>query len=389
MPRRLLGVFILLLVPMSLLWAQGDVVLMTVGDEEISLSEFNYHWRKSSEKRMDAFAGAYGRFKQKVLCAKELRLDTLSAYISQKESCLSLLEEQLKGSQNREWIKLLHISYPLKQQATQKEIAVGVQWMDSLYAALESSSIDEGDGCEVCWIQERFLLDEWRIRLADLKRGELSSPFFSPLGIHVAAWLDKVAGCPNEDGTEYWALRKKEIEESLLVTYWDKWLLESTFCSEADWVKHFKENRKKYGGGIPHFKGAVIHCQNKKEAKAIKKLLKKYPEQLWKEALERMSDEMSVKCKVDVGLFKIGLNPYVDRLAFGCGEYETMADYPYSFVLGKKMKKGPGCYMDVRQKVEKDCFEAKKESRMEDFMQKYAIEIDKEQLKSVNRAENK
>lgn len=389
MPRRLLGIFILLLVPMSLLWAQGDVVLMKVGDVNISLSEFKFHWLKSSERQVDAFAETYGRFKQKVLCAKELRLDTLLAYISQKDNCLFLLEEQSKNLQDGGWIKLLYITYPLEQQATQKEITWGLQKMDSLYAALKSSSFNKGDGCRVCWIQERFLLDEWKACLAGLKKGELSKPFSSPLGIHVVAWMDKVIGCPDENEAECRALQKKEIEESLLVAYWDEWLLKSTFCSETDWVKHFKENRERYGAGIPHFKGAIIHCQNKKEAKIIKKLLKKYPEELWGEVLERMSDEISVKCKMDVGLFRIGSNPYVDKLAFGCGEYETLADYPYSFVFGKKMKKGPASYMDVRQKVEKDCFGAKKMSRMEAFMQKYMIEIDKEQLKSVNRAKNK
>ena len=98
MPRRLLGVFILLLVPMSFLWAQGDVVLLTVGGENVSVAEFKYHWKKSSEKRADVFVETYGRFKQKMLCAKELQLDTLSAYISQKEACLALLRNKPKVS---------------------------------------------------------------------------------------------------------------------------------------------------------------------------------------------------------------------------------------------------------------------------------------------------
>ena len=390
MPRRLLGVFILLLVSMSLLWAQGDVVLLTVGGEKVSLSEFKYHWQKSSEKRADVFVETYGRFKQKVLCAKELRLDTLSAYVSQKDMCLSLLRHQPRASQEGAWIKLMQITYPLKQDVAQKEIDAGCQRMDSLYAELKSSLGDEVVK-QARWIQEKFLLDEWRACLASLDKGEVSQPFFSPLGIHLVVWTDRWVGpfSENEEEQSELAVREKEIVESLLIAYWDEYLSESTLCSETDLMNHFKENREEYGGGIPHFKGAVIHCQSKKEAKAIKKLLKKYPEALWKEALGRMSSEISVKCRMDVGLFKIGVNPYVDKLAFGCGEYETITDYPYSFVFGKKMKKGPDSYWDVRRKVEKDCLEAKKTSRMEGFMQKYTIEIDKEQLKSVNRAENK
>jgi len=389
MPHRLLGVFILLLVPMSLLWAQGDVVLLTVGNENVSASEFKYHWRKSSEKRADVFAGMYGCFKQKVLSAKEFQLDTLSAYILQKDACLSLLGSEQKTLQEREWIKLMQVTYPLNQDVTQSEMEIGVRKADSIYAKLKSFPSGGEAVNETCWIQTRHLLDEWRTCLFGLEKGELSQPFFSPLGIHLVAWTDKMIGHPDGTGNTDLSVRKKEIEESLLVAYWEEYLLKSTYCSETDLMEHFKENREKYGGGVPHFKGAVIHCQNKKEAKAIKKLLKKYPEALWIEVLERMSDEISVQCKINVGLFKIGETPYVDKLAFGCGECGTMADYPYSFVLGKKMKKGPGSYMNVRQKVEKDCLEAKKKARMKTFMQKYAIEIDKEQLKTVNRAENK
>ena len=56
---------------------------------------------------------------------------------------------------------------------------------------------------------------------------------------------------------------------------------------------------------------------------------------------------------------------------------------------GKKLKKGPEDYRDVREKVEKDWREGKKKAEMEAIIQKYRVEIDKEVLKTVNRAENK
>ena len=40
-------------------------------------------------------------------------------------------------------------------------------------------------------------------------------------------------------------------------------------------------------------------------------------------------------------------------------------------------------------KVEKDCRKARKKAEMQAFMQKKRVEIDKEVLKTVNRAENK
>ena len=46
-------------------------------------------------------------------------------------------------------------------------------------------------------------------------------------------------------------------------------------------------------------------------------------------------------------------------------------------------------YDDVRRKVENDCLDAKKNDELETLMRKYRVEIDKEVLKTVNRAGNK
>ena len=83
MPRRLLGVFILLLVSVSAMQAQGDVALLTIGNEKVDKEEFEYYWSKSSEKNVRVFAQTLGHFMQKIQWAKELGLDTLSAYREQ------------------------------------------------------------------------------------------------------------------------------------------------------------------------------------------------------------------------------------------------------------------------------------------------------------------
>jgi peptidyl-prolyl cis-trans isomerase SurA len=102
-----------------------------------------------------------------------------------------------------------------------------------------------------------------------------------------------------------------------------------------------------------------------------------------------MPDNLADRCLIDVGLFKIGENPYVDKLAFGCGDFEKLADYPYTWTMGERLKKGPKSFHDVRRKVENDCLEAKKKEELETLMRKYRVEIDKEVLKTVNRAVNK
>lgn len=397
MPCRLSGILLLLLAAVSVVRAQGDAVLFTVGAEAVSRKEFEYHFGKSCEKRADVFAETYGRFKQKVQYAKELALDTLPTYRLQKECFRQMWlakgrqsrNASIAGQGSKEWVKLLHVTYPLKQSAGKEEQMWGKRYLDSLYVAF-SGKPDAGLE-ELPWMQTRHLLKEWQEQLKVLGKGECSRPFFSPLGIHIIVWVDKsversiVKETPMDDE----AFRVQELEEALLVVALDEYLQKKLSCTAKELEDYFKEHKTRYGGGVPHFRGAVIHCQNKKEAKAIKKYLQKYPEAVWQEAAERMPDGISKGFRLEAGLYAIGVNPYVDKLVFKCGNFEPLADYPYTWVMGKKLKKGPTDYRDVRAKVEKDCLEGKKQDEMEAFMRKYKVEIDKEVLKTVNRAGNK
>ena len=396
MPRRLLGVFMLLLVSVFMVQAQGDVVLLRVGTDSISRNEFNYHFSKSQEKRIHVFMQTYVRFKQKAQWAKELRLDTLSCYCRQREFYRNVLEQSLaqtrrgEGLQNaeREWVKLVHITYPLKQHADKTEERNAKKMLDSLSVILRDKRgnvhLDS-----MSWVQTRYLLDEWKSRLKALDKGEFSEPFYSPLGIHITAWVDKRYGndivCASIDKD----IRIKEIEDGLLVTSLEDYLGKTLCCTEAELEDFFNTYREAYGWGLPHFKGAIIHCQNKKEAKRIKKYLKQYPETAWEGIESRMPADITSGCQIETGLYAIGSNPYIDKLVFKCGTFETLTDYPYTWVLGQRLNRGPRSYKDVGEKLEKDCLKKKKEVETEVFIQKYQVEIEEEVLKTVNRYGNK
>ena len=395
MPRRLLGVWVLLLVSVLVGRAQGDAVLLTVNNETVSRSEFEYHFSKSLEKHADIFVESYGRFKQKVCVAKDLRLDTLLPYLHYKEELSFLLDDQKEGTKlpegGKEWIRLMFVTYPLKQSVSQDEIRRGQQYLDSLYVAWQEPTFQKGMIGESRWMQVRYLLDEWQNELKNLEKGEWSKPFFSPLGIHLISWLDRreESDCRPNVSIADCLYQRKGMEEGLLVAFLDEYLKTTITLTEKDLEEWFRKNRMEYGVGIPHFRGTVIHCQNKKEAKAIKKYLKKFPELLMTEESILIPVDIADNCLVEGGLFRIGENPYVDKLAFGCGDSEKKADYPYTCIMGERLKRGPKTFHDVRRKVENDCLNAKKNDELETLMRKYRVEIDKEVLKTVNRAGNK
>ena len=396
MPRLLLGVFILLLVSVSSVRAQGDAALLTVGPETVSLEEFNYHFSTSSEKRADVFVQTLARFKQKVLWAKELKLDTLASYRSQRDHFRNtLLHRRNSGrsagnlQEGKEWIKLVHITYPLSPHSSKREERQAVAYMDSVYIALNEKRDILLESLP--WIQTRYLLNEWKVQLSNLAQNEYSQPFMTPLGVHVIAWTDRRVVKERQEGLGFLSedFRMKSIEEGLLVASLERHQAGHSSCSELELETYFEQHKEEYGCGMPHYQGAVIHCRDKKEAKRIKKYLKKYPEKLWMEAWKRMPADVSSDCLMEVGLFPIGRNPYVDKLVFKCGEFQPKEEYPYVWVLGRTLKKGPTSYKDVSEKLEKAYRKVKKEAEMKAFVQKYQVEINEEVLKTVNRCGNK
>ena len=93
MPRRLLGICILLLVSVLVGRAQGDVAFLTIGADTVCCNEYRYYLSKSLEKRPDVLLQTLIRFKQKVQVARDLGLDTIAPYRWETERYRELLKE--------------------------------------------------------------------------------------------------------------------------------------------------------------------------------------------------------------------------------------------------------------------------------------------------------
>jgi len=155
--------------------------------------------------------------------------------------------------------------------------------------------------------------------------------------------------------------------------------------NEDDLERFFKQHKSDYAWELPHYRGAVIHCKDRKTASAIKKQLKKKPVSQWKDILHTLTgDDASSKVRMEAGVFQIGTNRYIDKLVFKCGSFQPEPDLPYTFVMGKKLKKGPESYEDVREAVVKDYLTVYEDAWLKDLKRKYKVEINQEVLKTVN-----
>lgn len=401
MPRGLLGILIFLLVSVSVARAQGDIVLLRIGDTQVYKSEFEYYFNRSNCNTSQEFLEDFIAYKAKALYAKELGLDTFPDFINQKMYYLQSLEGLLgkkdpvgcqSSAAGEEWMELWHVTCPLEQHVPKADEIKAKSFMDSISSVLKDNVVGEGKIGKTLWIPRHLLLPEWDKALAGLTQGEISKPFYSPIGLHIVCWKDKrMDEKPLEkemDSEEVSAFnyKVKEVEDALLVMALS--MNRSVSYSEKELEEFFIGHREGYQWDYPHYRGAVFHCKNKKTAKAIKKHLKRYDFSSWEEALNGLNFVYAESYRMEYGLFQIGKNKYVDKLIFKCGSFEPLSDYPYTFVMGKKLKV-PDSYKDVRDKVVKDYLDYQDRHWNDVVKHKYKVEINEEVLKTVNNSGNK
>ena len=401
MPRGLLGILIFLLVSVSVARAQGDIVLLRIGDTQVYKSEFEYYFNRSNCNTSQEFLEDFIAYKAKTLYAKELGLDTFPDFINQKMYYLQSLEGLLgkkdpvgcqSSAAGEEWMELWHVTCPLEQHVPKADEIKAKSFMDSISSVLKDNVVGEGKIGKTLWIPRHLLLPEWDKALAGLTQGEISKPFYSPIGLHIVCWKDKrIDEKPLEkemDSEEVSAFnyKVKEVEDALLVMALS--MNRSVSYSEEELEEFFIRYREGYQWDYPHYRGAVFHCKNKKTVKAIKKHLKRYDFSSWEEALNGLNFVYAESYRMEYGLFQIGKNKYVDKLIFKCGSFEPLSDYPYTFVMGKKLKV-PDSYKDVRDKVVKDYLDYQDRHWNDVVKHKYKVEINEEVLKTVNNSGNK
>ena len=152
----------------------------------------------------------------------------------------------------------------------------------------------------------------------------------------------------------------------------------------AGLATYFKFHTSDYRWDSPRYKGAILHCVDKKTSKQAKKLLKKTPEKEWAEVLRQtFNTSGEEKIKVEQGIFVDGDNKYIDKLVFKKGDFEPLMSYPFTVVVGKKQK-GPDDYREVIEQVRKDYRSYLNAFWMRELQDFGKVEINQEVLKTVN-----
>lgn len=221
----------LLLIGSTSIFAQNDdPVIMTINNQPIKRSEFEYSYNKNNaegvidKKSVKEYVDLFVNYKLKVCAAKEAKMDTMSSF---KQEFSTYRDQQIRPSfvsdadvEQRAFalyrktqqqidsmgglVKPAHILIGLQQTADKKQEQIAKNRIDSIYRVLQKGgdfatlakqfSDDKGsavNGGELPWIAKGQTLKEFDETVFAMKKGEMSKPFLSPAGYHIILLKEK------------------------------------------------------------------------------------------------------------------------------------------------------------------------------------------------------
>ncbi len=161
-------------------------------------------------------------------------------------------------------------------------------------------------------------------------------------------------------------------------------ILRRAVADEVGLRTYFEKHRSDYQWKERRYKGIVLHGISKRLVKQARKFLKSLPEEEWKDAIRlTFNAGAHPQIKAEQGLFAPGDNVYVDDLVFKGPDAVPMMSFPFTAVLGEKVK-GPDDYREVKDRLVAD-YQTYLDARWMTRLRASAkVEINQEVLKTVN-----
>ncbi len=421
MYRLLVTIIINLLVSVSFLQAQEDIILK-INDVPVYKSEFMAKYKGVPSASVNNYLPWFIDYKIRVMEGKSMGLDTLSTFkllLASKKGKL-LLDKNRRNiykepSNNRfvnnRWVRIVSIDRYLSQKCSAMSMSKCKSLMDSIAHSLKNGAdfdemalkySDNKQSHLPIWQRENLCSDEVIDAINSSAVNDIVGPVASAVGYHIIKVLDKSTDIPAQVKD---SLIKRDINSYVgTEIYRDVAMYDDTDVddllyelslgdgekvytpSEKEILEYYKDNISDYYYSQPHFKGAVIYCQSKKIGKVIKKYLKKISYDDWEEAVRKLTLDDG-KIKIEKGVFKEGDNDGIDRYVFKKNKQINYSEgLTYSFVVGKKLKKKPDSYKDVIVQLKTDIVNNKRLNADKNLVDKYKVEINKDVLKTVNNS---
>lgn len=366
-----------------------------------------------------------------------------------EDECKSYYDNMLASLNGHDLIQPAHIFLRLRQDADENAQKEAKAKIDSIYAELQNGADfaelakkysqdpqTAANGGVLPWIGPNQTLKEFEDAAYALEVGKYAEPTLSTVGYHIIKLVGKKPLEPYEElmpkiksflerqGIEDRLATQlldsissnsdphKTVEEILdeeterfcamdndlkyLVKEYHDGLLLFELCTRDVWepaskdtlalTSYFKANKKQYAWKEPRYRGMVYYCKNKEDIKAVKKAIKKVPEDQWITTIREKFNKDSVTVRMDRRIFKTGENKTVDALGLKIkgAEPTPIKGFDHIAVIGKKLKGGPEKWTDVSNQVVSDYQRKREDEYVAELRKRYTVEIHEEALKTVN-----
>ncbi len=341
-----------------------------------------------------------------------------------------------------------HIVLAVPQNGTAEDQARQKARIDSIYAALQAGA-DFAELARTCsedkqtgqrggdlqWFGPGQMFPQLEEVMYNLNIGEYSEPVLTPVGYHIVLLKDTKQLEPYDTlrpqiqrflesrgmrdrlakqvldtlmeqrnmsandvmDAETERLCEQDSDLKYLVQEYHDGLLLYEICKNLVWdpasqdsvalAAFYKEHKKQYAWDTPHFYGMVYYCANPSDVKEVKRLLKGVPEDRWARTIREHLNKDSVTVRSEMRLFAKGDNAFVDSLIFktNTGKARPRKGFPYTGVVGRKLKKGPQKWTDVGGLVVSD-YQAECDQKFaKDLRKRYEVVVFPEVIATVNK----
>ena len=291
------------------------------------------------------------------------------------------------------------------------------------FAALARKFSDDrqsaNHGGEMGWLQPNQSFVEFEQAAYALQKGELSRPILAPDGYHIILMKERKQLEPFEVLKDdlVRSLQQQEVRRAIAGQTVREGSVQQTKTSQKDQTKAYRDgllvyeitnrevwqraktdeiglrawfdaHEKTYVSTGPHYRGVAYATKTKADMKAVKKYLKRLPFEQWEEALRAtFNSDGEERVKLQVGVFKPGDNSTIDREVFKRRDATAQMDtaYPFEAAFGKKLKRFPENYNDVRAQVVADYQLMLETEWVASLRSRYPVQINQEILKTVNQ----
>ena len=424
--------------------AQSDPVVMTVNGVPVTRSEFILSYNQNNgggqtdRKTVEEYAELYAIYKMKVAAALDAKLDTaaafrqaLATYSNRQDGggavtsadvlpeARQLYNRMKKAIGNQDLIRPAEIFLRLSTRASNSEQNRIAQRADSVWRALQAGADfatlarkisddrqSASHGGEIGWLQPNQSFVEFEQAAYALKTGEMSRPILAPDGYHIIFMKERKQLEPFEVLKDdlVRSLQQQQVRQAIAGQASREKPAQQTSISQRDQMKTYRDgllvyeitnreiwqraktdeiglrawfdaHEKTYVSVGPHYRGVAYATKTKSDMKAVKKQLKRLPFEQWDQAIRAtFNSDGEERVRFHVGVFK-------DRFA----TIQADATFPFVTFYGKKLKRYPENYNDVRAQVVADYQQMLEAEWVTSLRSRYPVQINQEILKTVNQ----